>query len=94
MLFELLVFFFVFLFFRLLPTNFFLVHDFEICLFKKVFHHECLGCGTIRALSQLAHGNWQQAWEFNQLVPFELLGIVIFNFYLWRKEKNVDKTEN
>ncbi len=92
--FELLVFVFVFLTFRILPVNFFLEHDFELCLFKRLFKHECLGCGTIRALSQLAHGNWRQAWKFNQLAPFELLGIVIFNFYLWQKEKNANKTEN
>lgn len=92
--FELLIFTLVFLIFRILPINFFLEHDFELCLFKRLFKHECLGCGTIRALSQLAHGNWQQAWKFNQLVPFELLGIVIFNFYLWQKEKNANKTEN
>ncbi len=38
------------------------------CLFKTVFGVQCPGCGSLRAVHQLLHGNLQEAWSLNK--PF------------------------
>ena len=36
------------------------------CLFRTVFGAQCPGCGSLRALHQLLHGNIAAAWAFNK----------------------------
>lgn len=67
--------------FRLLPQNFFVEHDLHLCLIKLIFERECWGCGTLRAVSQLAYGDWQAAWGFNKLIFLELLALLVANIY-------------
>ena len=38
------------------------------CLFKLIFHHECLGCGMTRAVAALSRLEFQQAYEYNPRV--------------------------
>lgn len=70
---------------RILPVNFFVTHDLPLCWFKRVLKIDCPGCGTLRALSQLAHGNWRAAWAWNQLIFFEIGALIILHGYWWKK---------
>jgi hypothetical protein len=36
------------------------------CLFRTVFGFPCPGCGSLRALHQVLHGNLLAAWELNR----------------------------
>jgi len=38
------------------------------CLFKTVFGRACPGCGSLRAMHQLLHGNLEAAWALNKLI--------------------------
>ena len=47
------------------------------CLWKLIFHHECLGCGLSRAGAYLVRGNIEQAMTTNWLIlPVALLILV------------------
>jgi hypothetical protein len=52
----------------------------SICLFKNIFHKECLGCGLTRAFSALLHNNFPAALNFNKLsiVFFPMLFCILF----------------
>jgi hypothetical protein len=56
-----------FLLFVLLPADYFLTHDWDLCPFHRFLGIECFGCGTMRALSALFHGQWARAFAFNPL---------------------------
>ena len=36
------------------------------CLFKTIFGAQCPGCGSLRAMHQLLHGNFAAAWALNK----------------------------
>jgi Protein of unknown function (DUF2752) len=36
------------------------------CLFRSVLGMACPGCGSLRAIHQLLHGNFAAAWRLNQ----------------------------
>ena len=36
------------------------------CLFTALFGRECPGCGSLRAVHQLLHGNLASAWTLNR----------------------------
>jgi hypothetical protein len=36
------------------------------CLFKTIFGRSCPGCGSLRAMHQLLHGNFAAAWALNK----------------------------
>lgn len=38
----------------------------DVCLVRRLFRVECLGCGMTRGISQLLHGNWQAALAYNR----------------------------
>ncbi|HQR45331.1 MAG TPA: DUF2752 domain-containing protein [Thermoanaerobaculia bacterium] len=38
------------------------------CLFKTIFGAQCPGCGSLRAMHQLLHGNLAAAWALNKPV--------------------------
>ena len=61
-----------------LPLDFWETRSFDLCLYKLIFHRECLGCGTLRALTLMAHGRFLAAWWANPLVYWwvVLLGVV------------------
>lgn len=51
----------------------------SICIFNNIFGKECLGCGTIRALWLILHGNFAEAFEMNQLIyVYIIIGLFIF----------------
>ena len=68
----------IWLVFYLLPVDFFAHLPIELCLIKRFFHHECFGCGTLRALSFLAHGQLSAAWASNQLVFAYLAALTLY----------------
>jgi hypothetical protein len=36
------------------------------CLFKTIFGAQCPGCGSLRAMHELLHGNVAAAWALNK----------------------------
>lgn len=58
--------------------------SFSICIFKNVFGIECVGCGITRAIHNVVHFNFTDAYEFNSFVfiVFPLL------LYVWLKKIN------
>jgi hypothetical protein len=40
---------------------------YPVCPWHALFGWSCPGCGTLRALHQLTHGNFASAWSFNPL---------------------------
>jgi hypothetical protein len=42
------------------------------CLFKTIFGAQCPGCGSLRAMHQLLHGNVAAAWALNKPIVFGL----------------------
>jgi len=56
------------------------------CIFHQVTGYLCPGCGGLRAIHQLLHGNLASAWHFNALLvaslPLLSLGGVVI---LWRR---------
>lgn len=42
------------------------------CLFKSVFGAPCPGCGSLRAVHQLLHGNLAGAWALNKPIVLGL----------------------
>lgn len=57
--------------FVLIPTAWLEEHR-SVCLFRNVFGIKCPGCGMIRALSCVAHGNFSKAFHYNRLVVIVL----------------------
>jgi hypothetical protein len=55
------------------------------CAFHELTGLECPGCGTLRALHQLLHGNFLAAWRLNCFVVSLLpVGIWLgFREFLW-----------
>jgi hypothetical protein len=53
--------------FWLLPTSW-LESKPSICPVRHVFGLPCPGCGMVRALSCLGHGQIRKAWQYNRLV--------------------------
>jgi len=59
-----------------------------ICLYKKFFNINCIGCGMTRASWQLAHLNIKEAIRFNPLsvVLFPLwIFIMVYDLFLFLK---------
>jgi hypothetical protein len=51
------------------------------CLFTAIFGARCPGCGSLRALHALAHGDLKAAVEFNAPLVYALPLIVAFLLY-------------
>ena len=57
----------------------------NLCLIRRVFGVECLGCGMTRGISHLLHGHWHTALAYNRgsvavsitLLSFALSALVI-----------------
>ncbi|MBQ6449550.1 DUF2752 domain-containing protein [bacterium] len=77
--------------FSFLPESFWSDLPFELCLFRLIFHHDCLGCGTLRGLSHLFHGHFQAAWQSNPLVYFWLIIGVGTEIYLINRSYQLAK---
>lgn len=56
------------------------------CIFHQVTGYLCPGCGGLRAVHQLLHGNVASAWHFNALLvgSLPLLGFWLA-LTLWRR---------
>jgi hypothetical protein len=61
---------------------------FPVCLFRLVTGLTCPGCGTTRALHQILHGHFQNAFMLNPLllmaIPFLVFAFVRFNLMVLR----------
>ncbi len=51
------------------------------CPINKITGHECLGCGSNRAMISLLSLQFEQAWHFNKLV---FLYLPLGSFFLFR----------
>ncbi|MFI5180167.1 MAG: DUF2752 domain-containing protein [Thermoanaerobaculia bacterium] len=62
------------------------------CLFKTIFGAQCPGCGSLRAMHQLLHGNLAAAWALNKPIvvglPIAALAGAINIFFLRRKSSS------
>ena len=67
--------------FLVMPTSFF-ENKRSLCIFKNLFGINCPACGSTRAVSCLAHFNFQKALEYNKLIVVTLRLIS----YFWIKE--------
>jgi hypothetical protein len=38
----------------------------NVCLVRRLFGVECLGCGMTRGISHLLHGHWRTALAYNR----------------------------
>jgi hypothetical protein len=38
----------------------------NVCLVRRLFGVECMGCGMTRGVSHLLHGHWQTALAYNR----------------------------
>jgi hypothetical protein len=45
----------------------------NLCVWRAVFHHPCIGCGLTRGICFLVHGRVREALTFNPLSPLVLL---------------------
>ena len=52
------------------------------CLFRTVFGFSCPGCGSLRAVHQMLHGNLGAAWALNKpiLIAMPLAALASFLF--------------
>ena len=41
----------------------------ELCMYKRMFHFECPGCGLTRSFVFMGHGDWAAAWGMNKIGP-------------------------
>jgi hypothetical protein len=41
--------------------------DFSFCLYHLITGHRCYGCGLLRGLSAVLHGDWKRVYELNHL---------------------------
>ncbi len=69
-----------------------------ICLFKNLTGHDCLGCGTTRAVISAVHLNFKNAWSYNYNILF-VFPLLIFYWiklilYLYKKCRCQDNTES
>ncbi|HEX7737712.1 MAG TPA: DUF2752 domain-containing protein [Ktedonobacteraceae bacterium] len=55
------------LLFWLIPTSS-VEHGPTLCLYTLITGKHCIGCGMLRALSCLIHGNLTRSWDYNHLV--------------------------
>jgi len=76
----------VFVFYNI-PKNY-LGDEFPICIFKNIFHRECLGCGTTRAFWSILHLQFETALEYNKLsiITFPLFTFSIAH-WIFKKRK-------
>ena len=56
----------------------------SICLIRRVTGHPCPGCGMVRSLAYLGHGQVRQAWRANRL--FVIIAPLLA--YSWAKALN------
>ena len=56
------------------------------CIFHQVTGYLCPGCGGLRAMHQLLHGNLASAWHFNALLVVSLPLLILWRgVMLWRR---------
>ena len=77
--------------FSFLPENFWSRLPFELCLYRLIFHQDCLGCGILRGLSHFFHGHLSAAWDSNPLVYFWLVICLGTEIYLINKSYRLSK---
>lgn len=54
------------------------------CIFHQVTGYLCPGCGGLRAIHQLLHGNLASAWHFNALLVASLLPLSLWTIVILR----------
>lgn len=51
------------------------------CPFHTITGYPCLTCGSTRCAIALAQGNFLEAWSWNPLAFFALVGVALFDVY-------------
>src|SRR5690349_4584904 len=56
-----------------------------LCVWQRIFHVQCPGCGMTRAFSHVVHGHWVAAWEHNRGVVIAFpLAAMLWLTTVWR----------
>jgi len=61
---------------------------YPMCLFKRMTGYDCPGCGGLRALHHLLHGDVRGAFQLNALVVIVLPLLAIGGFWMWRRSSH------
>ncbi len=59
----------------------FILSGYSICLWKNLFHIECIGCGITKSILLVLHLEFSKAFQYNKLVVI-ILPII---FFIWTK---------
>lgn len=54
----------------------------NFCLFRWLFHHECIGCGLTRAFVALCRFEFTKAYEYNHLIVIIVPLLILIWIYL------------
>jgi len=54
--------------------------DFSLCIFRNITGHPCYGCGLLKGISALLHGDFSSVCKYNKLnlVTIPLLSLEFF----------------
>lgn len=58
---------------------------YPVCLFKKMTGYDCPGCGGLRAMHQLLHGDLGQAFRLNAMVVTAVPLLGLFAIRAWSR---------
>jgi hypothetical protein len=67
------------------------------CIWKKIFNHDCIGCGLSRAFIQLVQFKFTEAYHYNKLiyiVLFLILFLVISDIKDFLKKSSAKQNMN
>lgn len=67
-----------------LPSNFFDHGKIIVCISRRFFNIECLGCGMTRSVMHFHHFEFQKAFDFNKGVIF-VYPLIVWIWYRWVK---------
>src|ERR1700683_5198329 len=63
--------------------------DFSLCIFRNITGHPCYGCGLLKGISALLHGDFSKVCQYNKLnlVTIPLLSLEFLK-EMFRSVKN------
>jgi len=62
----------------------------SICLFRNLFGIQCPGCGMVKAISSIFHGDFKRAFHYNKLI------VIVFPLlcYTWLRSVTAELRNN
>lgn len=77
--------------FWLIPFK--VIENNSLCIFYNLFHKQCPGCGTTRAVHSIIHFKFYKAYEYNKLIviTFPILAFEYLKFIIVYYKKGFNK---